>query len=704
MEGACVSQNFILKAILESPRDIVIIALDRQYRYLAFNEAHRRVMKQIWNVDIHVGQNMLYDVVGREDDRERAKCHFDRALAGEHFVVVEEFGDEAFSRRYYEDAYGPIVDADGAVIGMTVYLTDITEQKHAQDQLENYRLRLESLVEERTAALRRSEELYRTLVLNAPVAAMVHRAGTVLFVNPAAVTLCAESDGERVVGRSVADFVHGSMVEQIESSRGLTGVELPFERVDGTSADVEWTSIPVDFDGAPATFSLVVDVSARKRMERERRRLEEQMRHTQKLESLGVLAGGIAHDFNNLLVGILGNADLGLRELETSETRAPRVSRATRRTPEERDAALRAQLGRIKLAATRAAELTSRMLAYAGKSSFTLRALDLNVLSNEMIDLMSVSISPSAKLELDLAPQPPAFEGDGVQIRQVLMNLVTNAADAVGDSPGKIWLKTSVVEADATLLSSMVVADGLSPGPYVCVEVSDTGGGMDEATRARIFEPFFTTKQVGRGLGLAAVLGIVRSHRGGLTVSSEVGRGSTFRVLFPIIDRKPVVEEASAREGSSWRGSGTMILADDEPRVREVLRMMLSDVGFRVIEADSATTCIDAWHQHRAEVTLVMVDLIMPGGGGGAVVSALREQGECVPVVISSGYSEDAIDASLRNDPLVVFLEKPFELETLVRTIRGLLERSTKLGRGAAALESGGAACEGIAPVAELRR
>lgn len=662
------SHNYILQAILESPRDIVIIALDREYRYLAFNEAHRRVMKQIWDVDIHVGQNMLYDVIGRDDDREKAKKNFDRALAGEHFSVVELYGDEALSRRYYEDIYGPIVDADGAVIGITVYLTDITKQKLAQDQLENYRLRLESLVEERTAALRRSEELYRTLVLNAPVAALVHRNGRLLFVNPAAVALCAEGTAERLVGRSLDDFVGASTVRRIESGgERLTGAELALLRSDGTRADVEWTSIPVDFEGAPAIFSLVVDVSARKRMEVERRRLEEQMRHTQKLESLGVLAGGTAHDFNNLLVGILGNADLALRGLAESVG------------PED---PLRVQLSRIKLAATRAAELTSRMLAYAGKGAFVVRSLDLNSLANEMVDLVNVSISKSASLVLDLAEDLPAFEGDGVQIRQVIMNLVTNAADAVGDTAGTITLRTSVVDVDRELLSSMVVADSLVPGRYVCLEVTDTGGGMDECTRSRIFDPFFTTKQTGRGLGLAAVLGIVRSHRGGLSVESEIGRGSTFRVIFPCVDRAPSIESAAAIDVSSWRGSGTMVLADDEPRVREVLKMMMTDVGFRVIETDSAPKCLELYRQHKDDVTFVMVDWMMPGGGGRAVVSTLRARGDRVPIVISSGYSEEAVGADLRADPLVVFLEKPFEFETLLRTIRNLLEASKTLGQG----------------------
>lgn len=660
------TQDYILKAILESPRDIVIVALDRDYRYLAFNDAHRRVMKQIWNVDIHVGQNMLYEVVGREDDRTKAKQNFDRALAGEHFVVTEEFGDENLSRRYYEDVYGPIRDARGEVVGLTIYLTDITEQKLAQDQLEIYRLRLESLVEDRTAALRRSEERYRTLVLNAPIAALVHRERRILFANPAAIGLFGAVDEASLVGRPMTDLVVSDVVHRMESKDRLTGAEVIVSRRDGKTADVEWTSIPVDFEGAPATFSLVVDVTARKEMELERRRLEEQMRHAQKLESLGVLAGGIAHDFNNLLVGILGNADLALRELAAVEGGGED---------------LRLQIERIKVAATRAAELARRMLAYAGKGTYVVRPIDLNALVSEMVDLLHVSVSKSSRLELELASDLRPIEGDSAQMRQIVMNLVTNAADAVADSGGTVSVRTYEVEADRALLSSMVVADSLEPGRYVCLEVSDTGLGIDDKTRSCMFDPFFTTKDQGRGLGLAAVLGIVRSHQGGLIVDSEPGRGTTFRVLLRCAEGATAVAEASAPDAMSWRASGTLLIADDDARVREVLKMMMSAVGFHVIEAENATKCLELHRQHRGNVVMLMVDLMMPGGGGRAVVAGVRRDGDRVPIVVSSGYSEDALGADLRDDPLVAFLEKPYEFETLVRTIRRLLETAQTLAQ-----------------------
>lgn len=648
-EGLVTTEN-VLRAVLESPRNIVIFALDRQYRYLAFNEGHRRTMQAIWEVDIVAGQNML-EVIRREDDRARAKANFDRALAGEHFVVIEEYGDEALERRYFEDVYSPVVDAEGNVIGLTLFLTDITEQKRNADQLEEYRVGLEALVAERTTALRRSEELYRTLVLNAPISVFVHRDHVLLYANPSAVGLSGEISAEALLRRRLDDIVDRPR----EAVDGASRIELVLHRADGTRVDVEWTSIGMDFEGRPATISLALDVSARKIADAERRRLEEQMRETQKLESLGLLAGGIAHDFNNLLVGILGNADLAIRGLGVVRPDDP----------------LLVQIQRVKTAAIRAAELTGQMLAYSGKSSFIVRTIDLGELVREMVDLVGVTIPNGVRLVLDFAGDLPAFEGDGAQIRQVVMNLITNAVDAVGEE-GTITLRTSVLTADRGLLSATLVDDALPAGPYLCLEVSDTGVGMDETTKARLFDPFFTTKTKGRGLGLAAVVGIVRAHEGAITVTSEPNVGSTFRVFLPCTDR-PAVSPPPPSTLDDWRATGTVLIADDEPHVRQVLVMMLTDIGFSVLEAASAPACLDLYRANAAKIGAVMVDLKMPGGGGREVVRALRAEGHDVPIVVSSGYSEDAVGAELRADPKVAFLEKPFEYSTFVRTLKAAL-------------------------------
>ena len=266
----------------------------------------------------------------------------------------------------------------------------------------------------------------------------------------------------------------------------------------------------------PLLGCISVDSTGRRRSEEERLAFERRMQQTQKLESLGVLAGGIAHDFNNLLMGILGNADLAL-------------SKSPPESP------VRAYIRNIDTAAQRAADLANQMLAYSGKGRFVVEPIDLSRLVEEMGHLLATVISKRAALRYRLAADLPPVEADATQLRQVVMNLITNASDALGDEEGVITVATGVVEIDPAGTAPRSSGAPLPPGTYVFIEVSDTGCGMDPATRARIFDPFFTTKQTGRGLGLAAVLGIVRGHRGALRVSSEPGQGTTFTVLFPAL-------------------------------------------------------------------------------------------------------------------------------------------------------------------------
>jgi two-component system, cell cycle sensor histidine kinase and response regulator CckA len=641
--------SYLLRAILESPPNIIIFALDREYRYLAFNENHRRTMKAIWGVDIEVEQNML-DIIQRDDDRARAKQNFDRALAGEHFVLEEAYGEEAIARRTYENVYSPIVGAEGEVVGLTVFLTDVSAQRAVQQELEQYRGHLEELVRERTAALERSEALYRTLVGHAPVGVVVHRKGGVLYANERALAIAGDGDAG-ALPRSVHEALGVSDAQP--SVAAPETVEVSLRRADGSVREIEWSSLPVDVEGGPAVLSLAVDISERKRREAERRLLEEQMRETQKLESLGLLAGGIAHDFNNLLVGILGNVDLALRGAAANPTE-------------------RLQLERAKTAALRASELTAQLLAYSGKRAFSVRTVDLNALTAEMADLLRVTVPKGVLFEVRLGEVLPV-EGDAVQLRQVVMNLVTNAADAVAEAAPRggrrITLRTSIVGADA-------IGQAAAERPatdYVRLEVSDNGIGMAEGVQKRMFDPFFTTKAKGRGLGLAAVVGIVRSHGGILRVESAPARGTTVVVFLPMSQDQ--AEEASpAPVEEEWRPSGTVLVADDEDRVRQVLVMMLTDLGLDVLEASDTASCLETYRAHADAVNAIIVDLTMPGGGGREVVRALRAEGDPIPIVVSSGYSEDVIQAELRRDAHLRFLEKPFELTTFIDTLRAAME------------------------------
>ena len=384
----------------------------------------------------------------------------------------------------------------------------------------------------------------------------------------------------------------------------------------------------------------------------ELRRLESRMLHSQKLESLGVLAGGIAHDFNNLLVGILGNVGLARSELPEG---APAQS----------------YLKDAQVAATRAADLTAQMLAYAGKGRFVIQPLDLNQLIAEIAHLLTAVISKKARLHTEFAADLPATPADATQIRQVVMNLITNASDALGEQPGTISVRTGVVEADAAMLAGMYGDERLAPGRYVLLSVSDTGCGFDAATQARLFDPFFTTKFTGRGLGLAAVLGILRGHGGAIAVEGAPQQGARFTVLLPAA-ASPVVLPPRSNEASVGRGAGLVLVADDEPGVRTVARRVLERAGYTVCVAGDGREAVAVFTARADEIVAVLLDMTMPLLRGDEVYRELRKVRADVPVVLTSGYSDPEQAASLAGT--VGFLAKPWTPQELLATLREVLK------------------------------
>jgi PAS domain S-box-containing protein len=384
------------------------------------------------------------------------------------------------------------------------------------------------------------------------------------------------------------------------------------------------------------------------------RQSEEQMRNAQKLESLGVLAGGIAHDFNNLLVGVLGNASLALSELPD-------------------DSPARQFVQDVETSAQRAAELTRQMLAYSGRGKFIVEPLKLSEVVHEMTQLLGRVISKRARLSLHVRDDMPPIVADATQLRQVVMNLITNASDALQGEPGLVTVRTGTVHADARMLAGTYLNEELPAGEYVYLEVTDSGVGMDAATRARIFEPFFTTKFTGRGLGLAAVLGIVRSHRGAIDVTTEPGCGTTFRVLFPAAAAAAEVPVARVISPAVWKSSGWALVVDDEEAVRSVARHALERSGFSVLEAATGEEALAICAEQQKTLRIVLLDLTMPGMSGEATLSELQRQWPSLPVIVSSGFMPD--DSNGFDG--VPFLAKPYRPSELVDIIRRLFEHET---------------------------
>lgn len=448
----------------------------------------------------------------------------------------------------------------------------------------------------------------------------------------------------------VADRIQSAFRAVLKTGEPVKSLEAEVIRKDGAARFIEISGTLIrDEHSKPTGFrGIIRDITERRQAEAERRRIEREMQQTQRLESLGVLAGGIAHDFNNLLMGVLAHAGLAAEELPD-------------------DSPAREAIKHIELSAQRAADLANQLLTYSGRGHFNVRPADLSSLVEEMLDLLKASISKKAQLVLECAQGLPLIEGDVTQIRQVAMNLITNASEALGDGPGLITLRTGTLYATAEFLQSACVEGELEEGEYVCLEVSDTGCGMSPETIQRIFEPFFTTKFTGRGLGLAAVRGIVKAHGGGIIITSAPGAGTSFTVLFPSTGLPSDPVETEEREVETVRGQGTVLVIDDEPIVRDVAERILSRAGFKVLTARDGLEGVQIYDIHRDKIDLVLLDLTMPHMDGLETFEELMKRDERVRVILSSGY-KSAGETGL--GPAVSphgFIQKPYRGRDLVK-------------------------------------
>ena len=407
--------------------------------------------------------------------------------------------------------------------------------------------------------------------------------------------------------------------------------------------------------GADRMIVMLLDVTESRRAAQERGRLDARMHQKQKLESLGVLASGVAHDFNNLLVGILGNADLALMELAPGTAAFAKVTR-------------------IKDTARRTADLAGQLHAYAGEEAVTPEALDLRDAVEEIQSLLESSISKKARLRLELDDYTPEVMADARQLRQVLMNLVTNASEALEDGPGTITIWTGACECEAADLDGMLVDDRTEPGLFGVLEVRDTGCGFDSEPE-KLFDPFYTTRSQGSGLDLASVLGIVRAHRGAIEVEGAPGEGATFRVLLPSHLPDDSDGDLSVESMSSWIGRGTVLLVDDESMVRDVGRAMLERAGFDVLTAQDGYEAVEIYRDHGDDCCCVVVDLAMPRMNGEETYRELRRLTPDVRVVLSSGYEEDEADSRFAGTGLAAFVRKPYTYAQLIEAVRRALDR-----------------------------
>ncbi len=376
---------------------------------------------------------------------------------------------------------------------------------------------------------------------------------------------------------------------------------------------------------------------------------------SQKLESLGLMAGGVAHDFNNYLLAIMGNADLLDKGLDDSSADRQLVTE-------------------IRAAAERAGDLCNQLLAFAGKGQFQIEPVDLSATIRAMVRILMVAISGKIALRLELDDEASLVDADASQIRQVIMNLVVNASEAAGDNPGTITLRTGVRSSADCRFEQCVLAPLATVGNFVFLEVTDTGAGMGAVTMSRAFDPFYSTKPRGRGLGLASVLGIVRSHRGSVGIDTAPGAGTTVTILLP--RRESAAPQVARRlEKSAPGGSGTILVVDDDEYLRVLSTRMLNHLGYQVHLADGGAAALEACRRLGSELDCVLLDLVMPGMDGQEVYAEIHRLYPELKVLLTSGYHEVEISRRFSDRGLAGFLQKPYMLDDLARKLAEVIDR-----------------------------
>ncbi len=420
---------------------------------------------------------------------------------------------------------------------------------------------------------------------------------------------------------------------------------------DGTVKHLKGNAIVIRSSDGTAERMIGVnqDITEKIRLAEERQELENQFISAQKLESLGILAGGIAHDFNNILAIIIGYCSLTKMDYEDAEKHIPEIEKA----------------------AERAAALCRQMLAYAGKATLTWTQVNLWMLVDEMVAMLKTTVQKNVVIRPELGADIPFIMGDASQLRQVVMNLIINAAEAIGDAEGEVHVLLTKAEIKAEHSERDHSGKIIPVGRYICFEVTDNGCGMDDATRSKIFDPFYTTKFTGRGLGMSAVLGIIKAHNGALQLETQPGHGTTFKFYLPVqLSESEAVEARHNAVSLAWHGSGTILLAEDEEQVKLIATELLQKLGFTVLCAANGKEALELYQQNAAEITLVMTDMGMPVMNGYELFYKLKQLDPQLPIIISSGFGDGEIDSKIPREEIAGMINKPYNFEHLREVLR----------------------------------
>ena len=646
-EHALIENSANMTAVMENTRDS-IWTINTVYEIVFVNSIFAKSFHESFGVHLKLGVSLLGSLP--KPIQPVWKERYDRVLAGESFEVVDEI-DVGTHNIYIEVSFNPITVND-KIVGASFFGRDITHRKQAE------------------VALQESEERFRILSAFTNEGIMIHREGIILDVNSAFCDLIGYENPKDLIGYKGMKMIpftpeSAKKIKAHLRSGSTEFYDIELQGRDGQIIPAETMGTNISYMGQEARLTRMRDISERKQAEKERLVMEQQLLQTQKLESLGVLAGGIAHDFNNILMGILGYADLALSELDTFNP-------------------AREYVQGINDSSRKAADLVKQMLAYSGKGKFSLEPIDLNHLIQDTVQMLTISISKNVVLKFNYSDEPGYLEGDPSQIRQIIMNMVINASEAIGKKSGVIALTTGAMYCDRDYIdgtgfeAQLTLREQIAEGMYLFLEVSDTGTGIDKATIDRIFEPFFTTKYTGRGLGLSAVLGIVRGHKGLIKIYSEETKGTSFKVLFPLHGSQvdTLQTETAMELEDKWQGEGTFLIADDEEAVRTVGKHMIKKLGFEVLTADDGRMAIELFKKNSDRIVGVLLDLTMPHKDGAQVFQEIRRIKPEVKVILSSGYNEQDATQEFVGKGLAGFIQKPYVAKELVAKVKEVFTRS----------------------------
>jgi PAS domain S-box-containing protein len=598
------------------------------------------------------------DVLGYEEREIRGKNWFDHfippRIKNELLTVAEKLlHGEIESVEYYENPVltrngeerfiawhnAFIKDETGQITGHIGSGEDITEARRAE------------------AALRQSEEKYRTVVENANEAIFIAQDWVLKFCNPKTIEMLGFTQ-EELQNKPFAELIHPDDRAMVvdRHRRRLQGqrVEDAYAfKIISKDLRVKWIEIKpllISWEGRPATLNFMSDIKNRKREEEERKKLEAQLLHSKKMEAMGTLAGGIAHDFNNILGAILGYTELSINELSE-------------------DSAVRANLEYVLSAANRAKDLVKQILAFSRKADQEKKPVYLGNIVKETIKLLRSTLPTTIEIRFKIADGLNPIMADPTRLHQVMMNLCTNAGHAMRENGGllEITLEEIALEADA------IKGKELEPGFYQRLTVSDTGHGMDAETQRRIFDPYFTTKKEGEGtgMGLSVAHGIIKSHKGEITVYSEPGKGTTFHVLLPETEIKAVPE--TAPQAPIQRGNERILLVDDEWALVELGKQMLQRIGYTVEVKNSSMSALEAFRSNPSAFDLIITDQTMPGMTGIQLARQIKELRPEIPVILCTGFSEAVDEENFKSRGIDAFVMKPMVMRDISQVIRKVL-------------------------------